>query len=122
MFNKMDRELANNNNNLKEENNMNDLVIINEDNELITTSRKVAEVFEKRHNAVIRSIRNLECSNKFYALNFQERYYADKSGKKNKMYNITRDGFTFLTMGYTGKKAAKKKIEILEMFNKMDKN
>ena len=38
---------------------------------LTTTSRKVAEVFGKRHDNVLRDIENLGCSDNFRKLNFE---------------------------------------------------
>ena len=82
-----------------------------------TTSRVIAEKFGKRHDAVIRSIRNLECSNGFWLHNFVERDYVDERGKTYPMYEITRDGFAFLAMGFTGKKAAEWKEKFIDAFN-----
>jgi phage regulator Rha-like protein len=43
----------------------------------------------------------------------------DKQGKTKPMYEITRDGFTFLAMGFTGKRAAEFKEKYIAMFNAM---
>ena len=50
-------------------------------------------------------IENLECSQGFRQLNFQETFYKDKQGKIQPMYEMTRDGFMLLAMGFTGVKA-----------------
>jgi Rha family phage regulatory protein len=84
-----------------------------------TTSIKVAEHFGKRHDNVLRAIEKLECSPKFTALNFELSKYKDASGKTNPFYEITRDGFTFLAMGFTGKEAAKWKEAYINAFNAM---
>lgn len=86
----------------------------------ITTSRKIAEVFEKEHYNVLRDIENLDCSEEFTALNFEVSGYKDTSGKKNKEYIITKDGFVFLVMGYRGKKAAAFKESYIKRFNDME--
>ena len=70
-----------------------------------TTSLKVAEFFGKRHDNVLRAIERLECSEKFNALNFEVVKYIDQKGQARTMYNMTKDGFTLLAMGFTGKKA-----------------
>jgi Rha family phage regulatory protein len=57
----------------------------------------------------------------FTHLNFKGSYYKDASGKRNKMYKLTRDGFVFLAMGFTGKKAAQFKIAYIQAFNAMEK-
>ena len=45
------------------------------------------------------------CSEKFNALNFEVVKYIDQKGQARTMYNMTKDGFTLLAMGFTGKKA-----------------
>lgn len=87
---------------------------------LTTTSRKIAEVFEKRHSDVLRDIENLHCSQDFTQRNFALSSYKDISGKLNKEYIITRDGFTILAMGYTGEKAIKFKEKYINAFNYME--
>lgn len=86
----------------------------------VTTSRMVAKVFEKEHRNVLRDIENLDCSKSFTVLNFERSTYKDKSGKKNPEYILTKDGFTFLVMGYRGKKAAKFKEAYIQKFNEME--
>ncbi|OGR07634.1 MAG: hypothetical protein A2511_17010 [Deltaproteobacteria bacterium RIFOXYD12_FULL_50_9] len=87
---------------------------------IITTSLDVAEKFGKRHDLVLRTIRNLDCSHDFSLLNFAERNYIDDRGKKQPMYEITRDGFSFLAMGFTGKKAAGWREKYITAFNAME--
>lgn len=90
-----------------------------------TTSLKIAEIFGKRHDNVIRDIKNLEIPEKWRLLNFEEtvRERPNPSEAKpiqSKMYTITRDGFTLLAMGFTGKKAMQFKIAYIEAFNAME--
>lgn len=59
----------------------------------ITTSRKVAETFEKEHYNVIRDIENLDCSEEFNALNFELVTYKDKKGEKRPEYIMTKADF-----------------------------
>lgn len=84
------------------------------------SSRQVAEEFGKRHDNVLQDIRNLDCSKEFTALNFQESKYRDSTGKGNLEYLMTKDGFTFLVMGYRGKKAAQFKEAYIQRFNAME--
>jgi Rha family phage regulatory protein len=97
-----------------------DLGVIIKKDVPVVSSRKVAEVFGKRHDHVLRAIENLECSEEFTRLNFGVSYYKDSSGKRNKEYYMTRDGFTFLVMGFTGKKAAQFKEAYIRRFNEME--
>lgn len=94
-------------------------------NKVVTTSLQVSKVFEKTHYNVLRDIRNLECSSDFQAFNFECSFYLRKlpnnATKKEPMYYITRDGFTFLAMGFTGKIAAKFKEAYINAFNEMER-
>ncbi len=96
----------------------NEIVLMDKPHGIHTTSLIIAEVFEKRHDNVLQDIKKLECSDEFRLLNFQERDYVDSRGKTQPMYIITRDGFSFLVMGYTGKKAAEFKEKFIKSFNK----
>lgn len=98
---------------------MNELVTLRKD-EAVTTSLLIAEMFHKRHDAVLRDIKALDCSDDFTAHNFVESKYKDSTGRFNPMYYITKDGFTFLVMGYRGKKAAEFKEAYIGAFNKME--
>lgn len=86
----------------------------------ITTSRIVAEVFEKAHKNVLRDIENLDCSENFRVNNFSISSYKDSSGKANKIYLITKNGFIFLVMGYTGKEASEIKEALIKEFDKLE--
>lgn len=87
----------------------------------VVTSLDVAETFEKRHSDVLRDIEKLKCSQEFTERNFALTSYKDASGKTNKEYLITRDGFTMLAMGYTGEKAMRFKEAYIRQFNAMEK-
>lgn len=87
----------------------------------VVSSLDVAETFEKRHADVLRGIENLKCSDEFTQRNFALSSYKDSSGKSNKEYLITRDGFTILVMGYTGEKAMRFKEAYIKQFNAMEK-
>lgn len=91
-----------------------------EDGRMFTTSMIVAKVFEKEHKNVLRDIENLECSPQFNELNFEPVEYKDAKGEMRPAYRLTRDGFSFLAMGFTGKKAAAWKEKFLEAFNAME--
>ncbi|GGJ61781.1 Rha family transcriptional regulator [Virgibacillus salexigens] len=97
-----------------------DKLVFVKNKEVVTDSLTVAHVFKKRHDNVIRDIRTLECSTEFSLLNFKESNYEVR-GKEYPMFYITQDGFSFLVMGYTGKKAAEFKEKYISAFRKMEK-
>lgn len=91
------------------------------DDEIFSTSLQIAEVFEKRHDNVLQAIYNLP-DDDFRRANFKESAKVRKNGvfdKETKYYNITKDGFTLLVMGFTGEKAYKWKVEYIKAFNLM---
>lgn len=97
-----------------------ELVFMNNDRP-ITTSRLIAEKFTKNHRDILRAIRELECPLDFTERNFALSEYKDSTGRKLPEYHITKDGFTFLVMGFTGKQASKFKVEYINAFNQMEK-
>ena len=62
----------------------------------------------------------MEVSDSFLLLNFEETSYLDQLGRQQPMYHITKDGFIFLTMGFTGQKAAQIKEAYIRAFNRME--
>ena len=88
--------------------------------QITATSLQVAEHFGKRHPDVLRAIRKLEVSEEFSRCNFAPRDYFDERGKVQPMYDITRDGFAMLAMGFTGKEAARWKEAYISTFNAME--
>ena len=87
-----------------------------------TTSREVASFFGKRHDDVIKSIRNLQpnCPEQFTARNFAVSEYTDETGRTLPLFILYRDGFMLLVMGYTGKKALAVKLAYIEAFNRLE--
>ena len=88
-------------------------------------SRFVAQFFEKHHRHVLRDIEritepNSGLSEEFIRLNFELSFYKDSTGRKLPCYMMTRDGFTMLVMGYTGKKAMRFKEIYIKRFNEME--
>ena len=100
---------------------MNELVYLKDD-EAVCSSLDVAEKFHKRHADVVRRIESLvaDDSTQNCVQCFKRTFYKDESGKKNKMYLMNRDGFTFLVMGFTGKKANEWKWQYIKAFNSME--
>jgi Rha family phage regulatory protein len=84
------------------------------------SSFQVADEFEKRHDHVMRDIENLDCPKEFWLPNFGETKVKSDNNRLNKCYIMTKDGFMFLVMGYTGKKAMSIKVAYIERFNQME--
>jgi len=95
-----------------------EIIIIN--GQAVTSSLAIAGNFTKRHDDVLKKIRTLECSPEFNARNFAEVEYTDAKGEPRPAYQITRDGFAFLAMGFTGKRAARFKEAYITAFNAME--
>lgn len=90
--------------------------------DLRTTSRVVAEKFGKRHDNVLRDITKIqkEVPPEFNALNFEAVEYLDPKGEARPMFELTRDGFVLLAMGFTGAAAMEWKVRFIEAFNLME--
>lgn len=91
---------------------------------LTTSSRSVADKFEKEHSKVLRSIDELISEKPFLAsLNYfiPSEYKADGNNRTYKEYLLTKDGFSLLVMGFTGTKALEWKLEYIQAFNEMEK-
>lgn len=86
--------------------------------EVFTSTRQVAEAFEKLHNHVIAKVRALECSDQFLTDNFSSVQFEHR-GNTYEAFEMTKDGFIFLVMSFTGKKAAAIKEGYIAAFNWM---
>lgn len=93
-----------------------------EESKLVTTSLKVADAFGKLHKDVLKKVESLDCSPEFTSANFCAHVEIIQAGavkRESKVYQITKDGFMFLVMGFTGKKAATIKEAYITAFNAM---
>lgn len=99
------------------------LVSQNEWGAIITTTLRIAELFEKRHDHILRDIEKLkqQLPKEFNESNFGRVDYTDTKGEKRPMYTLTRDAFSLLVMGFTGEKALQWKLKYIEAFNAMEK-
>lgn len=103
------------------ESEMNDLVKVI-DGKVMVNSISVADHFGKSHRNVTRDIEKLISeSGEFGLLNFERSSYISLQNKKLKCIDMTRDGFTLLSMGFSGQKAIEWKIKYLSAFNAMEK-
>lgn len=84
------------------------------------TSLTIAEHFRKSHRNVLRDVAGLDCSERFNKLNFEPIEYTDPRSRQQPAIRMTRDGFVFLVMGYTGPQAARLKEAYIQRFNEME--
>ncbi len=90
------------------------------ENKVFINSLDLAKVFNKNHKDVLETTKN-QPQNDFTESNFILSTYKDKKGELRPCYNLTRDAFSLLVMGFTGEKAYKWKIEFIKAFNEMEK-
>jgi len=91
----------------------------------VTTSVIVAAVFGKRHKDVLKAISNLLADLEGEGVSrrsFAPRDYTDERGKNHQMYEMDRDGYSLLAMGFTGRKALRFKTQYIDAFNKMERS
>lgn len=103
---------------------MNELInVLSQDGTLVVSSREVSRNFEKRHDHILRDISQLiedMGSPQSWGHLFMASAYNDSYGREQREYLLTRDGFTLLAMGFTGKKALAWKLKYIDAFNKME--
>ena len=100
---------------------MNELIAV-VDGKPVVTSKQVADHFGKQHRNVLVDIKSLlSDSGEFGELNFLLTTYISSQNKELPCYEMTRDGFTILAMGYTGKDALLWKVKYIEAFNAMER-
>ena len=80
----------------------------------------IASIFDRRHNAVVRAINELECTDNFRQSNFTLSSYISSQNKVLPKYTLTRDGFSMIAMGFTGSEAVKFKEIYINKFNEME--
>ena len=99
---------------------MNEIILSEKNGQVLASSREVAERFGKAHDKVKRSIKSFEKDVAIFGEMFILSYYDDSYGRKQEEYLMTRDGFSLLCMGFTGKKALEWKLKYIEAFNQME--
>ena len=97
-------------------------VVILHDGKAVTTSTEVARYFGKLHKHVLDKIRELlgELPAEFNEPNFRPVDFFDAKGEKRQAYELTRDAFMLLVMGFTGKTALAFKLAYIQAFNRME--
>ena len=107
--------------NLMNESETRDPVVFSRDGKPAADSRDVAAFFEKRHSHVLDAIRDLIAkSGALLEPKFRPLKINDLTGESTSHYEMDRDGFMLLAMGFTGEKALKWKLRYIEAFNRME--
>ena len=101
---------------------MSEIILKEENGQVLASSREVAEKFGKRHDSVLRDIDNLIKSDStiLWSEMFKETTYTNSRGKDYRCFDMNRDGFSLLCMGFTGKKALEWKLKYINAFNQME--
>jgi Rha family phage regulatory protein len=86
------------------------------------SSRTVAEVFNKPHARVLHAISQMEIPEEFGRTNFRSSSYTNAQNKTQPEVIMSRDGFSLLAMGFTGKDALAWKLKFLAAFNQMEQS
>ena len=90
-----------------------------ENNQVVVSSRQIANDFGKQHKHVLDSIRDILAAENSATKFFYESTY-DNRGKEYPEYLMNRDGFSLLVMGFTGSKALEWKVRYIQAFNAME--
>lgn len=103
----------------------NEIQVINNNGELVVSSRKVAEDFGKEHKNVLRNIEkhigDLKVTGSKVSW-FYKTTYTDVKGESCKEYLMNRDGFCLLVMSFNNTRDVLEwKIKYIEAFNAMEK-
>ena len=98
---------------------MNNLVIM-KNQQAVTTSLQVADVFKKEHRHILEAIDRLQKDVPNFRQMFVEGSEPDSYGRDRRIYYMSRDGFTLLAMGFTGQKALQFKLQYIDAFNQME--
>lgn len=93
------------------------------DGEAMTDTLRVAQHFDKEHRSVLRSFDRLDCSQEFRERNFVQTFREvpgpNGAVRHERIVRMTKDGFIFMVMGFTGKPAAFVKEAYIAAFNTM---
>lgn len=96
------------------------VVRITDTGEAMADSRDVAAYFGKEHRRVLQTLRELQCSDDFRQHNFVPFKNKDLAGESTSHVLMTKDGFMFLVLGFTGGRAATFKERYIAQFNAME--
>lgn len=97
----------------------NELMLFEHKEHAVVSSRTIAERFGKIHRDVVRSVENLTAQNCAVKPYFIKSTFEHR-GNQYKEYLCTRDGFSLLVMGFTGRDALEWKLRYIKAFNEME--
>lgn len=96
---------------------------VKEDQQRVFTTTKIIEreFPGKKHKTILTALRELNIFDTWVARQkILPSRYVDSSGKTNIMFELDRDAFSLLVMGFTGKKAEDIKVKFIEEFNRLE--
>jgi Rha family phage regulatory protein len=101
---------------------MSKVIVFKKEGKIVTDSLTVANEFGKDHGKVLRSVRQAitDLPTTFTEANFGLSDYQDETGRSLPKYDLTRDAWMYVVMGFTGKKAAAVKLVFISEFNRME--
>ena len=99
---------------------MNEIILRNQNGQIVTSSRDVAEKFGKERKHVNETIKKLMVENSTVKDMFILTQYKSSRGRMENEYLMNRDGFSLIAMGFTGKKALEWKLKFINAFNSME--
>lgn len=93
-------------------------------NQPVTTSLQVSEVFNKNHKDVLEAYDNLRLqegvAENSADLFYEDMYIHPQNKQAYRLVIMTKKGWTLLAMGFTGKKATKFKLDYINAFDEME--
>ena len=97
-------------------------VVFTKDGQVFANSRDVADYFGKSHHNLLRQIDVIaKDGTKWGQIHFDETHYVhSQNGQQYRYYDMTKDGFIELVMGFTGAKAREMKRAYIKRFNAME--
>lgn len=100
---------------------MDNEIVLNRNNQAVTTSIKVAKYFGKRHDHILRDIENMKKDVPTFGEMFKLGSTKDSYGRQRKTYFMNQEGFTLLVFGFKGSKATQFKLKFFDAFKRMEK-
>ena len=102
-----------------------DLAVFNKDGQPVVSSRKVSDDFGKLHHHVVDAIENkmINLTHENSEVKLQDLFIKSSFEHRGNVYTeylLTRDGFSFIVMSFTGARADRWKLKYIEAFNKME--
>ena len=93
-----------------------------ENNQPVTSSLQVAEVFDKEHKVVLKAIDDVidGVAQNYADLFYEDTYTHPQNKQEYRQIIMTKKGWTLIAMGFTGKKATQFKLDYINAFDEME--